>query len=67
MALLQAKSNSDLKSAPFATKIGVYRDSPYVLTQQVASVDHWDADQIVIRQNKLADMAVETWPLAVRS
>jgi hypothetical protein len=36
-ALMRASDNSDLQSNSFATKKEIYKDSPYVLTSQMAS------------------------------
>lgn len=63
LALLLAKSNSDLKSADFNTKKGVYKDSPYELTRQIATVSEWTEEQISLRQKGLARYAVSAWPL----
>ncbi len=66
MALLQAKSNSDLKSAGFGAKAAVYKGSPYVLTSQVAEEPNWSVERIDVRQKALASLATRTWPLSVR-
>jgi hypothetical protein len=63
MALLQAKRNSDLKSAPFAEKKFIFEDSPYELTSQLAKVDKWTHERIVERQNLLSEYALKAWPL----
>jgi Protein of unknown function DUF262/Protein of unknown function (DUF1524) len=63
LALMLAKSNSDLRSADFATKKAVYKDSPYELTTQIASVDEWNDVQISERQRGLAALALKAWPL----
>ena len=63
MALLLAKGNSDLKSSDFNTKKGVYKDSPYELTRQIAQVAKWTDNEIAKRQKTLADLALKTWPL----
>lgn len=63
LALLQAKSNSDLKSANFETKKKVYEESPYSLTKQIAGEDMWNEDKIVARQKQLAKIALEAWPI----
>jgi hypothetical protein len=63
MALLQAKKNSDLRSAPFTEKQAIFRDSPYELTSQLAKVDTWTHERIVERQNILGEYAVKAWPL----
>jgi hypothetical protein len=65
LVLLQARQNSDLRSAPFTEKREVYRASPYELTRQVADVQEWNTDAIANRQEILAEIAVRTWPLAV--
>lgn len=61
MALLNATTNSDLKSKAFSEKRAVYSTAPYVLTSQIAEVDTWTPDAIEKRQAVLADLAVETW------
>jgi hypothetical protein len=63
LALLLAKSNSDLKSSDFKTKRAIYRNTPYVLTSQIAGVNEWDEHQIVKRQKGLAEIALLAWPL----
>ncbi|MDP2260783.1 MAG: DUF262 domain-containing HNH endonuclease family protein [Caulobacter sp.] len=63
LALLQAKNNSDLRSADFATKAAAFKDSPYVLTDQIASVSDWGPAQIAERQKILARLALKAWPL----
>ncbi len=63
LALLLAKTNSDLKSAAFKTKQKAYQDSPYELTRQLSTVSKWDESQIAVRQKVLADLALRAWPL----
>jgi hypothetical protein len=63
MALLLAKSNSDLRSAPFSKKKLVYADTPYELTRQLAAIVDWNPKTIIERQTKMAELAVKTWPL----
>ena len=63
LALLQAKSNSDLRSSDFATKSAVFRNSPYTLTSQIAGVQVWGPEQIDERQKILAGLALKAWPL----
>lgn len=63
LALLPARSNSDLRSADFATKRAAFKGAPYVLTDQIASVDEWGPAQIEERQKTLADLATKAWPL----
>ena len=63
LALLLAKSNSDLRSADFTTKKVVYEHTPYVLTSQIATVGEWDEHQITERQKVMAELALKAWPL----
>jgi hypothetical protein len=63
LALLLAKSNSDLRSADFETKRAVYKESPYELTRQISTVSEWNEEQIVERQKGLAEIALRAWPL----
>lgn len=63
LALMLAKSNSDLKSSDFATKKAVYKDSPYELTRQISSFHDWNDIQISERQKGLAELALKAWPL----
>ena len=63
LALLLAKSNSDLKSADFNTKKAVYKESPYELTRQIAGLTEWNEAAIANRQKVLAGLAVQAWPI----
>lgn len=63
MVLLQARSNSDLRSAGFDEKRKVFERSPYELTSQVAALGDWNHQQILERQRVLANWALEAWPL----
>ena len=63
LALLLAKSNSDLRSDGFSTKKIVYRDSPYELTRQISTVSKWTTAEIENRQKVLAELAIKAWPL----
>lgn len=63
LALLTAKGNSDSQSLDFQTKKAVYKEAPYELTSQIASVAEWGPSQIAERQKTLAKLAVQTWPL----
>ncbi len=63
LALLLAKSNSDLKSMDFKSKKAVYKDSPYELTRQIATVNDWTPEKISERQKGLAELALRAWPL----
>jgi len=62
-ALMRASDNSDLQSGGFVAKKNVYKDSPYILTSQIADLGEWDAAAIAARQISLAALAVRTWPI----
>lgn len=63
LALMLAKSNSDLGSLAFKAKKAVYKDSPYELTRQISTVDDWTPEKISERQKGLAQLALRAWPL----
>lgn len=63
LALLLAKSNSDLKSSSFSKKRAIYNSSPYELTRMIAKASSWTKDAISARQKTLADLALKAWPL----
>jgi hypothetical protein len=63
LALMVAKSNSDLKSSDFAAKKAIYKDSPYELTKKLADAPDWNPAQISARQKELAALAIRAWPL----
>lgn len=65
LALLQAKSNSALKSGPFSEKKPILAASPYELTRQIGAANEWTAQSINDRQRAMAKFAVKTWPLRV--
>jgi hypothetical protein len=66
MVLLRARANSQVGNDSFKAKKKVYKVSGggMELTKQVLSCEQWGPDEIDERQKKLADLAVETWPLA---
>jgi hypothetical protein len=63
LALLLAKSNSDLKSASFNKKRAIYNGSPYELTRMIAKAPSWTKEAIAERQRTLAQLALKAWPL----
>jgi len=63
MVLLKERMNSKLRSAPFEKKLTVYKKSELKLTKEVAAKKIWDKDAIERRQQKLAELALATWPL----
>lgn len=63
LALLLAKTNSDLQSSDFKTKKAIYKDSPYELTRMIAQNKTWTKEEIASRQKALADLALKAWPL----
>src|SRR5207248_5342969 len=65
MVLLKASVNSDLKSKPFEEKKKVYKDSDFILTSEIDNIADWTPDAVLERQNSLAKLAVEAWPITV--
>lgn len=67
MVLLQASKNAAIGNKPFKDKLPIYKDSAYLLTREVAKNSKWGVDEINERQEKLADLAVRTWPITISS
>jgi hypothetical protein len=65
MALLKATSNSIIGNNSFEDKKIVLGQSGLVLTREIASQLFWGPDEINRRQEKLAELAVRTWPLTL--
>jgi len=65
MVLLQAKKNSMIGNSSFTDKKKVLKDSTFLLTSEVARYSSWGIKEINDRQQKLAKIAVQTWPIDV--
>ena len=63
MALLKADVNSQIGDSAFADKKKHYKKPAFVLTQDVAKAARWTTAEITKRQEHLALIAVQTWPL----
>jgi hypothetical protein len=62
LALLQKGPNGRIGNKPFEKKKSVLTKSAFKLTSEIASESEWTKDAINMRQGRLADLAVETWP-----
>jgi hypothetical protein len=63
LALMLAKTNSDLQSSDFKKKKAIYKSSPYELTRMISQNKDWTKEEIAARQKVLADLALKAWPL----
>ncbi len=61
--LLQASSNSDIRSAPFSEKVKVYTKSGLLWTKGLEKYTQWGPDEIQSRQREMAKVVVSIWPL----
>lgn len=66
LVILQAKRNSKMGNASFEDKKLVFAKSAYLLTHEVSVEATWGIEQINQRQQRLAELAVKTWPLRLR-
>jgi len=64
MALLLAKENVRIGDAGFAQKKKVYKESPFLVTQEIAEHKHWNAEEIQKRQEQLALYVPKVWPIS---
>jgi hypothetical protein len=62
MVLLRASSTQNLGNNPFFLKQAAYAASPYILTNMLAGIARWTPAAIDKRQERLAELAVKTWP-----
>ncbi len=63
MVLLQASQNTLIGNSAFADKKEVLKHSTFMLTSQVGQKKAWGKERNQVRQKKLAELAVQTWPL----
>lgn len=63
MAIMQAKKNDDLGNLRFVKKKAAFKKSALVLTAGVAVYTRWSPTEVADRQTRLANLAVEAWPL----
>ncbi|MFI9718188.1 DUF262 domain-containing protein [Streptomyces sp. NPDC052396] len=62
MVLLPAGSNSRLGNRPFKDKAEIFQHSQLALTREVGESPTWTPEAIQARQERLAALAVHTWP-----
>lgn len=65
LVLLQAAKNSLIGNSSFAKKKLVLQASAYELTKEAGQQKKWGIKEINERQQRLAKLAVETWPLGL--
>jgi hypothetical protein len=63
LCLLASDENGAATNAEFSSKKPIYAKSNLKLTSGVADYSKWDAKSIQERQKKLAELAVNTWPI----
>lgn len=63
LVLLQSSENTAAGNSGFSLKKAMLANSAYSLTKMVASDEVWTSIEINKRQERLAELAVKTWPL----
>jgi len=63
LALLNARINTEAGNDSFTYKKQFYKRSRIKLTEMLSSYNKWDIDAINDRQLKLAELAIQTWPI----
>ena len=66
MVLLLSSKNSLIGNSKFEAKRPHFLSSGLSLTKMVGASATWNRDEIIVRQKKLAEFAVKTWPITVR-
>ena len=59
--------HSALRNKGYSKKKPTLEEADFELTKWAAEYKSWGAQQIEDRQNKLAKLAVSTWPLKINS
>jgi hypothetical protein len=65
LVLLRENQNRSIGNAPFARRREAYAQSGYNVTRMVAEYDSWGPDEIRGRQEELAELAIQAWPLTL--
>lgn len=63
LVLLRAQANNVIANSPFEEKRATLSASTFVLTQEVGQQTTWGPTGITNRQERLAELAVQVWPL----
>jgi len=64
LTLMQNKPNSEQGNEPFSQKKNCFASSEFWITRMIAdNYNNWTPDSIRDRQEKLADIAVQTWSI----
>jgi len=64
LVILVSTDNSEIGNESFAEKKKVLKASNFKTTSRVANQADWTAEAIKERQERLAELAVKTWPLS---
>lgn len=62
LALLEKKLNHHAGSKPFRDKRELYEQSQYILTNELAVQQGWDAASVASRTEFLSELACRSWP-----
>ncbi len=65
LALLEATENNGVGSEKFSIKKPILAKSEFSLTSEIGALTDWNIGEINARQERLAKLAVATWPLKV--
>jgi hypothetical protein len=63
LTLLEKALNRHLEDKPFSQKRPIYQQSKFALTRKLADAPTWTFEEADRRAQKLASLAVATWPL----
>lgn len=68
LTLLQSKINSEEGNAPFNSKKERFNQSELWITKMISETyESWTEESIINRQQKLAEIAVQTWSIKIDS
>ncbi|MBK0402532.1 DUF262 domain-containing protein [Adhaeribacter sp. BT258] len=63
LAIMSSKINADVGNSPFEVKKDLFNESSFELTKEIAEYATWNIEAITKRQEDLAELALNTWPI----
>lgn len=58
---MSSRLNSEVGNSSFANKKVYFNNSNFILTKEIGEYEVWTINEINQRQDRLADLAVDTW------
>ncbi len=63
LAIMSTRLNNEIGNSSFESKKPYFKDSGFILTKEIADKENWTITEINERQDRLANLAIETWKI----